>query len=36
MSMPVLQRDPAFSGGDAPGRIMLPDAIAKERLFAPA
>ena len=36
MLMPVLQRNPAFSGGDAPGRIMLPDAIAKERLFEPA
>ncbi|HEX3864588.1 MAG TPA: LLM class flavin-dependent oxidoreductase [Stellaceae bacterium] len=34
--MPVLQRDPAFAGGDAPGRAMLPDAVAKERLFAPA
>jgi hypothetical protein len=36
MLVPVLQRDSAFSGGDAPRRIMLPDAIAKERLFAPA
>jgi len=35
--LPILQRDPAFAGGgvpQAPG--MLPDAIAKERLFAPA
>ncbi len=34
--MPVLQRDPAFAGGGAPGRAMLPDAIGRERLFAPA
>jgi alkanesulfonate monooxygenase SsuD/methylene tetrahydromethanopterin reductase-like flavin-dependent oxidoreductase (luciferase family) len=34
--LPVLQRDPAFAGGDAPARVMLPDAVAKERLFAPA
>ena len=34
--LPTLQRDPAFAGGDAPARIVLPDAVAKERLFAPA
>jgi alkanesulfonate monooxygenase SsuD/methylene tetrahydromethanopterin reductase-like flavin-dependent oxidoreductase (luciferase family) len=34
--LPVLQRDPAFAGGDGPARVMLPDAVATERLFAPA
>ncbi|MBV9826505.1 MAG: LLM class flavin-dependent oxidoreductase [Alphaproteobacteria bacterium] len=34
--MPTLQRDPAFAGGDAPAQRVLPDAIAKDRLFAPA
>src|SRR5579864_5406066 len=34
--LPTLQRDPAFAGGDGPARVMLPDAVAKERLFAPA
>jgi alkanesulfonate monooxygenase SsuD/methylene tetrahydromethanopterin reductase-like flavin-dependent oxidoreductase (luciferase family) len=34
--LPTLQRDPAFAGGDAPARVILPDAVAKERLFAPA
>ena len=34
--LPILQRDPAFAGGDAPARVVLPDAVAKERLFAPA
>jgi alkanesulfonate monooxygenase SsuD/methylene tetrahydromethanopterin reductase-like flavin-dependent oxidoreductase (luciferase family) len=34
--LPTLQRDPAFAGGDAPARVMLPDAVGTERLFAPA
>ena len=34
--LPTLQRDPAFAGGDAPQLAMLPDAIARERVFAPA
>src|SRR4029077_9225047 len=34
--LPVLHRDPAFAGGEDPARVMLPDAVAKERLFAPA
>src|SRR6266849_9403503 len=34
--LPILQRDPAFAGGGAPGAgVMLPDAVAQERLFAP-
>jgi len=34
--LPAVQRDPAFAGGDGPARVMLPDAVATERLFAPA
>ena len=34
--LPVLHQDPAFAGGDDPARVMLPDAVATERLFAPA
>jgi alkanesulfonate monooxygenase SsuD/methylene tetrahydromethanopterin reductase-like flavin-dependent oxidoreductase (luciferase family) len=34
--LPALQHDPAFAGGEAAARVMLPDAVAKERLFAPA
>jgi hypothetical protein len=34
--LPILQRDPAFAGGDAPAGIIPSDAVAKERLFAPA
>jgi alkanesulfonate monooxygenase SsuD/methylene tetrahydromethanopterin reductase-like flavin-dependent oxidoreductase (luciferase family) len=34
--LPVLHQDPAFAGGDGPARVVLPDAVAKERLFAPA
>src|SRR5579863_7934049 len=35
--LPILQRDPAFAGGEAPqAPVMLPDAIGRERLFAPA
>jgi hypothetical protein len=35
--LPILQRDPAFAGGEAPrAGIMLPDAVATERVFAPA
>jgi alkanesulfonate monooxygenase SsuD/methylene tetrahydromethanopterin reductase-like flavin-dependent oxidoreductase (luciferase family) len=34
--LPALQHDPAFAGGDGPARVMLPDAVATERLFAPA
>src|SRR5213082_337138 len=33
--MPVLQRDPAFAGGQAPQHIA-PEAVAKESVFAPA
>jgi alkanesulfonate monooxygenase SsuD/methylene tetrahydromethanopterin reductase-like flavin-dependent oxidoreductase (luciferase family) len=34
--LPVLQRDPAFAGVDATPRAILADAVARERLFAPA
>ncbi len=35
--MPTLQRDPAFAGGGAPQvGVMLPDAVATQRVFAPA
>ena len=35
--LPILQRDPAFAGGGAPQTpTMLPDGVAKERVFAPA
>ncbi|HEX3951983.1 MAG TPA: LLM class flavin-dependent oxidoreductase [Stellaceae bacterium] len=34
--MPILQRDPAFAGGAAPARTILPDAVGRERVFAPA
>ncbi|MBV9553071.1 MAG: LLM class flavin-dependent oxidoreductase [Alphaproteobacteria bacterium] len=34
--LPTLQRDPAFAAGEIASRTILPDAVAKERLFAPA
>jgi len=34
--LPVLQRDPAFAGGKPPEGVHLPEAAAKENLFAPA
>jgi alkanesulfonate monooxygenase SsuD/methylene tetrahydromethanopterin reductase-like flavin-dependent oxidoreductase (luciferase family) len=35
--LPILQRDPAFTGGGTPqAGVMLPDAVGKERVFAPA
>jgi alkanesulfonate monooxygenase SsuD/methylene tetrahydromethanopterin reductase-like flavin-dependent oxidoreductase (luciferase family) len=34
--LPILQHDPAFAGGGAPQLTMLPDAIARDRVFAPA
>ena len=34
--LPVLQRDPAFVGGDLPDAAPSAAAAAKENLFAPA
>src|SRR5215467_3776355 len=35
--LPILQRDPAFRGGEAPQLgTILPDAVATQRVFAPA
>jgi len=35
-ALPTLRRDPAFAGGGAPMLPTLPDAVARERVFAPA